>query len=174
MPLWWNSHKIREVFVLSFFKSINYEPNYLNEQVVLGSFSRLFYMFWRTILRGKGSSLNSGCTRYSHQQMVGFEYWNKWPRLSSSSEMFTSACMVQLLMLLCSATAKANLSEWEPQFIPKTKQFPRAHHLFWDSIISLESPKFAWHKTAVVEQWLQPMKLKAVGDLKDWEGQQAL
>lgn len=141
--------------MLSLFKSINYEPNYLGGQVVLDSFSRLFHIFWRTILREKGSSLNSGCTRYSHQQMVGFECWNKWPRLSSSSEVFAPACMVQLLMSLDSATVKANLSEWEQislNFIPQTKQFPRAHHLFGDSITSLESSKFAWHKTAVVEQ----------------------
>lgn len=137
--------------MLAFFKCINGEPNYLGGQVVPGTFSRLFYTVWRNIPKGKESLSNSGGTRYSHQQMLGFQCWNKWPRLSSSS--FASPCKVQCFMSLGSAAAKANLSEWELRFhSQKTKWFPRAHHLFWDSTASLESAKFAWHKTAVAEQ----------------------
>lgn len=101
--------------MLAFFQCINDEPNYLGGQVVPGTFSRLFYMVWKIILRGKGSLLNSGCTRYSHQQMVGFECWNKWPGLSRSSKGFTSPCKDRLFVPLDSTVAKANLSEWDLQ-----------------------------------------------------------
>lgn len=139
--------------MLVLFKSINDEPYCLGGQVKPGPISRVFYVFWGTILRRKGSSLNAGCTRYSPQQMADFECWNKWPGLcsSSSSKGFTSLCRVQLLVSLGSAAAK-DASEWEPQFRPRTKPFLKEHHLFWDSTTALESARFACHKTAIAEQ----------------------
>lgn len=90
-----------------------------------GTISRVFYVFWRTILRRKGSSLKAGCTRYSPQQMADFECWNKWPGLSSSSSKgLTSLCRVQLLVSLGSAAAK-DPSEWEPQFHSQTQAIPK-------------------------------------------------
>lgn len=139
------------MLVLVFFKCINDEPFYLGGQVMPGTISRVFYVLWRTILRRRGSSLRAGCIRYSPQQMADFECWNKWPELSSSSKGFTSSCRVQLSCHWAQLQQKMSLNG-SHSFIPRTKAFLKEHHLFWDRITSLESARFACHKTATTEQ----------------------
>lgn len=133
-----------------FFKSINDEPYYLGGQVMPGTISRVFDVFWRTILRRKGSSLNVACTRYSPQQMADFaaaaaaaEPWPLLPALKVSPHLagFSSLCHWAQLPQKMSQNGSHI-------FIPRTRPFLKEHHLFQDSTTSLESARFACHKTA--------------------------